>query len=95
VNKSNVRRLNRSFHFYKYIPLECFLEDITRINRSIRHGKVVLRIFVLDIFFAKGFPLGEASEPRFISLKVSLLVLLFSIFSSSTCISHNIWVSSL
>jgi hypothetical protein len=37
--------------------------------------KVVLRIIVIELFSVGGFPLEEASEPCFLSIKVSFLVL--------------------
>jgi hypothetical protein len=54
----------------------------------------VLRIIVIELYFVEGFPLEEASELGFLSIKVSLLVLLFSIFCCSTVICCNIYVST-
>jgi hypothetical protein len=54
----------------------------------------VLRVIVIVIFSTRGFPLEEASEVGFLSIKISLLVLLFSIFCCFIGICCNIYVSS-
>jgi hypothetical protein len=59
-------------------------------------GKFCLEnYFVIELCSARGFPLEEASELGFLSIKVSFLVLLFSIFFLSTVFIIIILVSSL
>jgi hypothetical protein len=53
-----------------------------------------LRIIVIEILSARGSPLEQESELGFISIKVSLLVLLISIFCCYVGICCNISVFS-
>ena len=54
----------------------------------------VLEIIVIELCFVGGFSIKEESELGFISIKVSFLVLWFSIFCCSTDIFCNILVST-
>jgi len=48
--------------------------------------KYHLEIILIELFYVGGFPLKEASEHYFHSIKVLLLVLLFSLFCCSASI---------
>jgi hypothetical protein len=58
-------------------------------------GKFFLENYCIDHYFIGGLPIEAASELGYLSIKVSLLVLLFSIYFCSIGIYYNIFVSTL